>query len=593
MTSRRPGRSSERRPDWSAAIPRLAPGLDRLRHYDRSWFRVDLLAGLTVGAMMVPQGMAYAELAGMPPVTGFYAALLALIAYALIGSSRHLGVGPEPGTAILAATGVGAIAAGDPARYLSLMAALALIVGAICVLAAVARLGFIANVLSKPVLVGYITGVGLTLLSSQYAKFTGITIESDAFFGRTRDLVGGLGETDGLTIAVGAATLLLILVLRWKAPAVPGALLGVVLATVVAVVLGLESDGLRLVGEVPQGLPSFGLPDVSTSDVVDLLPVAAGIALVGYSDNVLTGRAIGARMGYRIDPNQELAALGVNNLCAGLSQGFPISSSASRTAVPASLGSKSQLVGIVAAAVVVATLLFLSPVLAEIPEPALAAVIVAAAVAIIDVAGFRELWSVSRTEFALAATSALAVMVFDVLIGVLVAVGLSILVALGRIASPHDAVLGAGQDLDGWVDAEVHPGARTLPGLLVYRFDAPLFFANANRYRDRLELVVEENPGDEEWLVLDFEGVGEADTTAVDMLAELLDEQRRAGRVIAIARANERVLRRLERAGLIRPAGDAIVFPTINAAVRAFRNRAPEDVPDGSDRPGLSGPPTG
>lgn len=561
---------------WSTAITHHAPGLDRLRHYQRGWLRIDLLAGLTVGAMLVPQGMAYAELADMPPVTGFYAALLALIAYAFIGSSRHLGVGPEPGTAILAATGVGAIAAGDPARYLALMAALALTVGAICVLAAFARLGFIANVLSKPVLVGYITGVGLTLLSSQYGKFTGIAIDSDEFFGRTRDLVTGLGGIDGLTIAVGATTMLFILGLRWKAPAIPGALLGVVLATVAAVVLGLEADGLIVVGDVPQGLPSFGLPDVGVGDVVELLPVAAGIALVGYSDNVLTGRSIGTRMGYRIDPNQELAALGVANLCAGFSQGFPISSSASRTAVPASLGSKSQLVGIVAAIIVIATLLFLSPVLAEIPQPALAAVIIAAALAIIDVTGFRQLWSVSRAEFALAATSALAVMVFDVLTGVLIAVGLSLLMALGRIASPHDAILGAGQDLDGWVDAETHPGARTLPGLLVYRFDAPLFFANADRYRERLEALVEENPGEEEWLVLDFEGVGEADTTAVDMLVELLDEHQGAGRVVAIARANDRVLRRLERADLLQPTGAAVAFPTINAAVRAFQSRPTE-----------------
>ncbi|MFP5487966.1 MAG: SulP family inorganic anion transporter [Acidimicrobiia bacterium] len=557
----------------SGGAARLAPGLDRLRHYERSWLRVDLLAGLTVGAMLVPQGMAYAELADMPPVTGFYAALLALVAYAFVGSSRHLGVGPEPGTAILAATGVGAIAAGDPARYLALMAALALIVGSICLLAAFARLGFIANVLSKPVLVGYITGVGLTLLSSQYAKFTGIAIESDAFFGRTRDLLAGLDGIDGLTIAVGSTTLILIVVLRWRIPTIPGALLGVVLATSFAALLGLDADGLRLVGEVPQGLPSFGLPDVGMGDIVDLLPVAAGIALVGYSDNVLTGRAIGARMGYRIDPNQELAALGVANLGAGLSQGFPISSSASRTAVPASLGSKTQLVGIVAAIVVLATLLFLSPVLAEIPEAALAAVIIAAAVAIIDVSGFRSLWSVSRTEFGLAVTAGLAVMVFDVLVGALVAVGLSVLVALGRIATPHDAILGAGQDLDGWVDAEAHPTARTLPGLLVYRFDAPLFFANATRYRERLELLVEENPGEEEWLVLDFEGVGEADTTAIDMLVELLDEHGQAGRVVAIARANDRVLHRLQRAGIVEPIGPALVFPTINSAVRAFQRR--------------------
>ena len=563
-----------RRTDRAAAIAQHTPGLDRLLHYERGWLRVDVLAGLTVGAMLVPQGMAYAELADMPPVTGFYAALLALIAYAVVGSSRHLGVGPEPGTAILAATGVGAIAAGDPARYLALMAALALTVGVLCVLAAVARLGFIASVLSKPVLVGYITGVGLTLLSSQYAKFTGITIESDEFFGRTADLVSRLGDIDGLTLTVGAATLALIIALRWKLPTVPGALLGVVSATVAAVVLGLGDDGLALVGEVPEGLPSFGLPDVGVGDIVELLPVAAGIALVGYSDNVLTGRAIGTRMGYRIDPNQELAALGVTNLCAGFSQGFPISSSASRTAVPASLGSKSQLVGIVAAVIVVSTLLFLSPVLAEIPQAALAAVIIGAAIAIIDVPGFRELWSVSRAEFVLAATAALAVMLFDVLYGVLIAVGLSLLVALGRIARPHDSILGAGQDLDGWVDAEAHPSARTLPGLLVYRFDAPLFFANAERYRERLEQLVEENPGEEEWLVLDFEGVGETDTTAVDMLVELLAEHEGVGRVVSIARANERVLQRLERADLLEPTGSMVVYPTINSAVRAFRSRS-------------------
>jgi high affinity sulfate transporter 1 len=524
--------------------------------------------------MLIPQGMAYAELAGMPPVTGFYGALLALVGYALVGSSRHLGVGPEPGTALLAATGVGGVAAGDPDRYLALMSALALLVGAICLLAAVARLGFVANLLSKPVLVGYITGVALTLLSSQYAKATGIPIESDDPFARTLELVTGLGEVDLLTLAFGIGSLGSILVLRRVAPVVPGALVAVVAATVISSVLTLDDHGLVLVGDIPEGLPSFGLPDVGAGELVALLPTAAGVALVGYTDNVLTARAIGTRMGYRIDANMELAGLGVANVCAGVSQAFPVSSSASRTAVPASLGSRTQVVGLVAAVVTLATLLFLAPLLAEIPEAALAGVIIAAALAIIDVAGFRELWAASRSELLLAGATALGVMAFDVLVGVLVAVSLSIAVAMARVATPHDAVLGAGVGVDGWVDADAYPDARTLPGLLVYRFDAPLFFANATRFRERLERLIESNPGEEEWLVLDFEGVGEVDASALDLLKEVVTEQTAAGRVLAVARANRWVLHRLGRAGITEPEGPVRMFPTINAAVRAFERRA-------------------
>jgi high affinity sulfate transporter 1 len=555
-------------------VGRLLPGLAVLRRYRRAWLRADLLAGLTVGAMLVPQCMAYAELAGMPPETGFYAVLFALPVYAVVGTSRHLGVGPEPGTAILAATGVGAIAGSDPGRYIALMAALALAVGAVCLIAAVLRLGFIADVLSKPVLVGYITGVGLTLLSSQLEKLTGVPIDADTFFPRVRQFLGNLGEIHGPTLAMGLLTLALILVLRWRAPRVPGALVAVVVATATSALFDLDEHGIAVVGEIPPGLPRLSWPDISGGDVGRLLPVALGIALVGYTDNILTSRSIAARLHYPVDANQELAGLGAINIAAGLAQGFPISSSASRTAVPASLGSKTQLVGVVAAGFLAAALLLLRPVLAEIPQPALAAVIVAAAIAIIDVAGFTWLARFSRSELLLAIAAALGVMIFDVLKGVVAAVALSIFVALGKLARPHDAVLGEGVGLDGWVDAEAYEGSTTLEGLLVYRFDAPLFFANVGWFGQRLRRAIERNPGAERWVVIDFEGIGSVDATAVEALCELVDELHGDGMVIGTARANAVVVGQLQRGGVIERIGEHNVHATINRAVRAFRDEA-------------------
>jgi SulP family sulfate permease len=553
---------------------RLMPGLDVLRGYQRSWLRPDVLAGLTVGAMLIPQSMGYAELAGLAPQYGFYAVIGALVVYALVGTSRHLGVGPEPGTALLAASGVGVVAAGDPARYVTLMAALALLVAGVCMLAWVLRLGYLASMLSKPVLVGYITGVGLTLVSSQLSGLTGVPIDADDFLPRIGQFVTRLGEIHWPTAALGAATLALMLVVRWRRPTAPTALIGVVLATVAVALFSLAEHGVVLVGSIPAGLPRPGLPDVSWGDLSALLPAAAGIALVGFTDNVLTARAIAARHGYRIDPNQELFALSLTNLSSGLSQGFPLSSSASRTAVPASLGSRTQLVSVVAAAFVVASLLLARPLLSEIPRTALSAVILLAAFIIIDVPGFVSLAKVSPAECALAVVATTAVLVLGVLYGILFAVGLSIAVALAHIARPHDAVLGDMPDIDGWVDIEEYPNAVTSPGLVVFRFDAPLFFVNAERFSDRVRQVLLDNPGTEEWFVMDCEGIGALDASALDALRELFEVLAGEGvQVIAVARANERVLHRLERAELLQPVGPLHAFPTINGAVRAFHAR--------------------
>lgn len=559
-------------PAVNGSPDRARSGWQIVRGYERGWITTDLLAGLTVSALLVPQCMAYAEIAGVPPETGYHAALLALVVYAVIGTSRHLGVGPEPGTALLAAAGVAGVAGGDSERYLSLMALLALLVGGICIAGFVARLGFVADLLSKPVLVGYITGVGLTLLSSQLQKLTGVPIDADTFFPRIGQFLRHLGEVHWATLAVGAASLVAILVLKRYLPRLPAALIVVAGAGLVVALLSLTEHGVGVVGSIPSGIPSLSLPELDLDDIGTLVPSALGIALVGYSDNVITSRSVAARLGYRIDPNRELLALGAENVASSVSGGFPISSSASRTAVAASLGSRTQMVGIVAAACLAAALVTMRPLLEHIPTPALAAVIIAASIAIIDLTGYLSLWAVSRAEFGLGVVAALGVMIFDVLAGVLIAVALSIAVALYRMARPHDAVLGAAADLDGWVDLDEVSDATTLPGLLVYRFDAPLFFANTSWFEERLQRALDENPGDERWVILDFEGIGSVDASAADALVDVVATLHASGvGTVGVARANDQALARLARAGLLAPQGSVRTFLTINQAVRAFK----------------------
>lgn len=545
------------------------PGLVRSGAYQRSWLRPDVLAGLTVAAMLVPQAMAYAELGGLPPSAGFRAALVALPIYALIGTSRHLGIGPEPGTAILAAAAAAELADGDPVSYAALMATIAGLVGVLAVLAGVVRFGFAADLLSKPVLVGYISGVGLTLLTSQLRSFTGVDIDADNPFIRVAQFVTRLDQIDAATLAVGLGTAAVILVLRRHRPSWPGALIG--LGGAMAAVALVDLD-VAVVGEIEAAAPSLSVPDVAWGDVTALLPAAAGVALIGYTDNILTARSIAAEQGYDIDANRELLALGAMNAAGSVAGGFPMSSSASRSFVPASIGSKSQLSSLVTVGAVVGFLLVGRSVLAEIPRAGLAAVIVAAAFAVIDVAGFRRIAALSRSEAALAAVTCLAVIGVDLLTGVLVAVGLSMLLTLGRVARPHDAILGEGAGLDGWIELD-DERATPLSGLLVYRFDGPLFFANGEYFLERVRLAISTNPGDETSVVLDMEGIGSIDTTAVDHLAELITELAGDGIVVSLARANTPVLGLLDRAGLIDRLGPDRVFPTINAAVEDHRRR--------------------
>jgi len=545
------------------------PQLIRRGEYRRVWLRPDVLAGLTVAAMLVPQAMAYAELGGLPASVGFRAALVALPVYVVLGTSRHLGIGPEPGTAILAAAAAVELSDGDPVRYAALMATIAGLVGVIALTAGVLRLGFVADLLSKPVLVGYITGVGLTLLTSQLQSFTGVPIDADNPFVRVGQWVTRLDEIDPTTLAVGIATLAIILGLRRFRPTWPGALIGLGSAMAAVVVFDLDA---AVVGTIDAALPTFAVPDVAWDDLTALLPAAAGVALIGYTDNILTARSISSKLDYSIDADRELVALGAMNVAGSLGGGFAMSSSASRSFVPATIGSRTQLSSLVTLVAVVALLLVGTSLLAEIPRAGLAAVIVAAAFAVIDVDGFRRLAELSRTELALGVVTCVAVIGVDLLTGVLVAVGLSILLALGRVARPHDAILGAGAGLDGWIDIE-DERAEPEDGLLVYRFDGPLFFANGEYYLERVRVAIEKNPGRETTVVLDMEGIGSIDTTAVDHLVGLVDELDAGGIVVGIARANRRVLDLLDRAGVVERLGADRIFPTINAAVEDHRRR--------------------
>ena len=531
-----------------------------------------MLSGLTVGALLITQCMAYAPIAGLPPSAAFQAVVIGIPLYALFGTSRHLAIGPDPGTATLAAAGLATVAIAGTDEYVTAAAALAVIVGIMLLIASALRLGFVADLLSRPALVGYLAGLGVTLFVSQLGKLTGVPIESDHFADRLWDFLTNADQAHRATAIMGIGTLVLILVLKRAVPTVPAALIGVVLALLVTWLFGLDEHGIAVVGDIDADVPWPAWPDLPAGDWLALVGTAAGVALVGYADSILTARGVADHHGYPLDANRELSGLGLANTAAGFSQGMPLSSTGSGTAAMSSAGGNSSLGGIIAAAFVGLGIVAFPSVLEQIPQPALAAVVAAAAIGLVEVDEFQDLWRISRIELGIAVLTATSVVAFDVLIGVVVSVALSLAIAVYRIARPHDAVLGDAADLEGWVPIDAYPQAVVEPGLLVYRFDAPLFFTNATRYCDRVMHALDNQPGSERWLVLDMEGVGSIDATAVAALRRLVEDVRREGvEVIAVSRANHVALDRLNRGQLLEPTGTITVFPTINAAVRAFR----------------------
>ena len=556
-----------------AARGRLAkylPGVDLARSYERRWLRPDLIAGLTVGAMLVPQAMAYANLAGLPAVSGLYAAVLPMLVYAVLGSSRQLMVGPESTTAIMTAAAVAPLAGGDPARYAALAAAAAIIVGIICLVAGLIRLGFLADVFSLPTLVGYLTGVGFLMIGGQLEELSGVPVSGDRFVSQAWSFLTNLDQIEWPTFLVGLGTLAFLIVLRVKVPRAPGALIAILVSTAFAVVLGLEDEGIVLVGTIPSGLSGFTLPDLDPGVLTDLFPAAAAIAIIAYTDNILTARSFAAKGHYRVDDNQELIALGAINLTSGLSSGFPISSSGSRTAVGAGVGSRTQAAGAIAALVVVLILLLFRPVLENFPEAALAAIIIDAGLRLIDVGAFRRLARYRRSEAALAVLATVGVLTFGLLTGVVIAVILSLLVALGRAATPNTAVLGTVPGLDGYHNIERYPKAETVPGLIIYRWDAPLFFLNATYFRRRVRDLVTSADEPVRWVLIDAEAIADIDATGMQSMSQLCDFMEGTGVTLAFSRLRSRERLRLEEAGLEDRIGREHFFATTRTAVEAY-----------------------
>ncbi|NJK28896.1 MAG: solute carrier 26 family protein [Acaryochloris sp. SU_5_25] len=548
----------------------LFPGWQHLTHYQAAWWRRDGVAGITVAAYLIPQCMAYGELAGVQPVAGLWAILPPMLIYAFLGSSRQLSVGPESTTAVMTAAAITPLAQSGESSYASLAALLALLVGIVYLIAYIARLGFLADLLSKPILVGYMAGVALIMILGQLSKVSGIPIQADGLWGQVKACVLNFNQIHLPTLLLAGMVLCFLLGMRSRFPKLPGPLIAVLLATAAVAFLHLDQQGVKVVGTIPAGLPPARIPPLPLQSISTLLAAAVGIAVVGYSDNALTARSFATRHHYAIDGNQELLALGVANLGTGLMQGFPISSSASRTVIGDALGSKTQVFSLVAFGVVVIVLMFLRPVLALFPTAALGAIVIFAATRLIELSEFQRLWRFRKTEWGLAVITTLGVLATDILVGVAVAVGLSVIDLFARIARPHAAVLGQVPGMAGLHDIKDWPGTTTWPGLIIYRYDAPLCFANAENFKQRVLGAIANETTPVKWFVLNTEAIIDIDITAVDMLEELRQELSSQGIIFALARMKQDLYSQLKGTAFLQQIQPEHIFPTLPTALSAF-----------------------
>ncbi|MFG2294446.1 SulP family inorganic anion transporter [Streptomyces sp. NPDC048603] len=575
---------------------RAVPGVRAVATYRREWLVKDLVAGVVLTTLLVPQGMAYAELAGLPSITGLYTSILCLLGYAVCGPSRILVLGPDSSLGpMIAATVLPLVAAGgDPDRAVALASMLALMVAVIMILASVAKLGFIADLISKPTMIGYMNGLALTILIGQLPKLLGFSVDADSLIGEFTGLVHEIAE--GAVVpaaaAVGIGGIVLILVLQRFLPKVPAVLVMVVLAIAAAAVFDLGERGVGLVGVLPEGFPPFTVPDVRLADLAPLFAGALGIALVSLADTISNASAFAARTGAEVRGNEEMAGIGAANLAAAFFQGFPVSTSGSRTAVAERAGARTQLTGVVGAALIVLMLLLVPGLFRNLPQPALAAVVVTASLSLADVPGAVRLWRQRRTEFLLCASAFVGVALLGVLPGIAIAVALSVLNVFGRAWWPYNTVLGRVPGLEGFHDVRSYPRAGRLPGLVIYRFDAPLFFANAGAFRDEVRRLAAADPKPS-WIVVAAEPMTDVDTTAADVLEEL-DEQLNADGVhLVFAELKDPVRRKIQRYELDRTIDPRHFFPTLESAVTAFRTRTGAEwtvPPDGPGGPGEHAP---
>ena len=554
---------------------RSLPGAQMLASYRGSWLRRDVVAGLVLTTLLVPQGMAYAQLAGLPAITGLYTSVLCLIGYAAFGPSRILVLGPDSSLGpMIAATILPIIGSGgDPERAVALASMLALLVGVITIVAGIGKLGFIADLLSRPTQIGYMNGLALTILIGQLPKLLGFSTDANGLIDETRAFVDGItsGEAVAAAAVIGLVSLALILVIQSWRPRIPGVLLAVVVAIVAAGAFNLGDHGVSLVGTLPAGLPSLTWPN-PVSDLPLLVAGALGIALVSLTDTISTASSFASRTGQEVDGNREMIGIGAANIGAGFFQGFPVSTSGSRTAVAEQAGAKTQLTGLVGAATIILMLVLVPGLLRSLPQPTLGAVVIAASLSLADISGVRRLWQQRRIEFLLSMTAFLGVALLGVLPGIAVAVALSILNVFRRAWLPYRTTLGRVSGLSGHHDRRLYPDAEQLPGLVILRFDAPLFFANARTFREEVRRLARAEPRPR-WIVVAAEPITDVDTTAADMLAELDEELNAEGTSLVFAELKDPVKAKLERYELVGPLDPAHFFRTLESALDAYREQ--------------------
>ena len=555
-------------------VERWVPGVRVARTYERRWLRPDLIAGVVLAAILVPQGMAYAELAGLPPVTGLYTTIACLVAYAVFGPSRILVLGPDSAVSpLIFAAIVPLLAGGDAATAIALAGMMALMVGLIEIGLGLGKLGFVADLLSKEVQVGYMNGLAITIIVGQLPKLFGFSTDADNFIDEVKAFFAGIDQTNATTLAVGVACLLVMLLLPRLSRRVPAVLVAVIGATVVSAVVDLAAHGVKTVGALPQGVPVPSLPWTSIGDVGPLLLAAVGITLVSLTDTIATSTSFAAKRGDEVQPDQEMIGIGVANIAAGFFQGFAVSTSGSRTAVAEESGAKSQVTGLVGAAIVVALLLFLNGLLADLPQTTLAAVVIVAAMSLMDWGILGRYYRVRKTALALSLVATLGVVFFGVLGGIVVAVLLAILLFFRRSWWPYGSVLGRMEGVPGWHSVETYPDAVQEPGIVVYRWEAPLFFANAGRFREQVrDLVRSERPA---WVVLQCEAITDIDVTAAGVLEQLDQELDALGVHLAFAELRDRLQDLLHRYGLFETLDRSHFFPTIKAAVKEVQAIGP------------------
>ncbi len=568
--------------DWTWWLP----GLVTLRQYEAKWLPHDIVAGIVLATMLVPVGIAYAVASGVPGICGLYATIVPLLAYALFGASRIMVLGPDSSLAAIILGVVAPLSGGDPARAMALAGVMALVSGLICIVAGAARLGFVTELLSKPIRYGYMNGIALTVLISQLPKMFGFSVDDAGPLRKLWAIAKAVldGKANWTAFAIGAATLTVILLLK-SYKRIPGVLVAVIGATLVVAIFDLAARaGVLVLGSLPPGLPAFAIPWIDSADLVPVLIGGGAVALVSFADTSVLSRSYAARTGAKVDPNQEMVGLGAANLAAGFFQGFPISSSSSRTPVAEAAGAKTQLTGIVGAVAVALLLLAAPNLLRHLPAAALAAVVIASAIGLVEVSDLVRIFKIQRWEFWLSILCFVGVAVFGAIPGIGLAIVVAVIEFLWDGWRPHSAVLGRAEGVKGYHDITRYPNARRIPGLVLFRWDAPLFFANAELFKERVLDAVATSPTPVRWLVVAAEPVTSVDVTAADALFELDETLHADGIELCFAELKDPVKDKLKRFGLFTQIGEAGFFPTIGAAAGSYLESHAVDWVDWEDR---------